>query len=131
MANRAKDWLNQATRDLEHAKNDLKDEFYEWACFSSQQASEKAVKAVFYTLNADAWGHSITKLLQELAKHFSVDDSLINAAKNLDKFYIPPRYPNGFDVGMPADYFTKEDAQGAIKDARKVIKFCESKLSER
>jgi HEPN domain-containing protein len=131
MANRSKDWLNQAKRDLEHAENDLKNAFYEWACFSAQQASEKAVKAVFYKLNADAWGHSITMLLRELAKHFTVDESLLNAAKNLDKYYIPPRYPNGFDVGMPADYFTKENAQGAIKDARGIIDFCENKLSER
>lgn len=130
MANRAKDWLNQAKRDLEHAENDLTSEFYEWACFSAQQASEKAVKAVFYKLNADAWGHSISMLLRELTKNLVVDESLIKAAKNLDKFYILPRYPNGFDIGMPSDYFTEEDAQGAIEDARQIIQFCEGKLSE-
>jgi HEPN domain-containing protein len=130
MANRSKDWLSQAKRDLEHAENDLKNEFYEWACFSAQQASEKAVKAVFYKLNADAWGHSVTALLQELAKHFPVGEALIKAAKNLDKFYIPPRYPNGFDTGKPADYFTEEDAQGAIKHAQQIIVFCEDNLSE-
>lgn len=130
MANRAQDWLNQAKRDLLHAENDLKNEFYEWACFSAQQASEKAVKAVFYKLNADAWGHSITMLFRELARNFPVEESLIKAAKNLDKFYIPPRYPNGFDVGIPADYFTEEDARGAIENAAKIIQFCEGKLSE-
>ena len=129
MPNRSRDWLTQAKRDLAHAENDLKSEFYEWACFSAQQACEKAVKSVFYTLHADAWGHSITMLLRELSKHFEVNESLVNAAKNLDKFFIPPRYPNGFDVGTPADYFTKEDAKGAIEDARKIITFCESKIS--
>lgn len=130
MGNRAKDWMNQAKRDLEHAENDINSEFYEWACFSAQQASEKAVKAVFHKLNANAWGHSITVLLRELAKHFTVDEALLNAAKNLDKYYIPPRYPNGFDVGMPADYFTQENARGAFKDAQLIIRFCEDKLSE-
>jgi hypothetical protein len=32
----------------------------------------------------------------------------------LIKFFFPPRYPNGFDIGTPEDYFTKQDAQGAI-----------------
>ena len=131
MANRAQDWLNQAKRDLEHAENDLETEYYEWACFSAQQASEKAVKAVFYKLNADAWGHSITMLLRELSKNLPVDESLVKAAKNLDKFYIPSRYPNGFDIGMPADYFTEDDAKGAIDNARRIIQFCKDTLSER
>jgi len=129
MPSRAKDWFRQAVRDLAHAENDLNCDFYEWACFSAQQACEKAAKAVFRSLNADAWGHSITMLLKELSKHFDIADALVQAAKNLDKFYIPPRYPNGFDIGTPEDYFTKEDAQKAIDDARKIIRFCESKIS--
>ncbi|MDZ7304214.1 MAG: HEPN domain-containing protein, partial [candidate division KSB1 bacterium] len=108
----------------------LKNEFYEWACFSAQQAAEKAVKAVFYKLHAEARGHSVTALLRELAKNFPVAESLIKAGQNLDKFYIPPRYPNGFDTGIPSDYFNEEDAQGAIEDARHIIQFCENKLSE-
>ncbi|MGB9683160.1 MAG: HEPN domain-containing protein, partial [bacterium] len=35
--NRAYDWLNQAMRDLEHAKDSHKLGKYEWACFASQQ----------------------------------------------------------------------------------------------
>jgi len=129
MPARAKDWLRQAKPDLDHAENDLRYEFYEWACFSAQQACEKAVKAVFHHLNADAWGHSITMLLKKLSDHFGISESLLNAGKNLDKFYIPPRYPNGFDIGTPEDYFTKEDAQGAINNAKDIIQFCESKIS--
>ena len=86
MPDRSRDWFTQAKRDLEHAENDLRSKFYEWACFSAQQATEKAVNAVFYTLNADAWGHSITMLLKELAKKIKIDESLIRAAKNLDKW---------------------------------------------
>ncbi|HCZ07247.1 MAG TPA: hypothetical protein DHV12_09015, partial [Thermotogae bacterium] len=42
---RSKDWLDASRGDLEHAKHDLKHGFYNWACFSSYQAAEKAVKA--------------------------------------------------------------------------------------
>lgn len=129
MAERAKDWIRQARRDLAHAENDMASGFYEWACFSAQQATEKAVKAVFFSLHAEVWGHSITHLLRELAKNFVIDETLVLSAKNLDKFYIPSRYPNGFDQGTPEDYFTENDAKGAIEDARKIIQFCESKVS--
>lgn len=130
MANRANDWIEQARRDLQHAESDLRSSFHEWACFSAQQAAEKAVKAIFYKLNADAWGHSITKLLKELSKNTEVDSSLIKAAQNLDRFYIPARYPNGFDIGKPADYYSEDDAKGAIAHANQIIRFCESHISE-
>ncbi len=47
---RSADWMNQAEGDLLHARNDVAGGYYEWACFSAQQAAEKAVKAVFHTL---------------------------------------------------------------------------------
>ena len=47
MANIAYDWLRQAEHDLKHADLSLRNEDYEWACFASQQAAEKAVKAYY------------------------------------------------------------------------------------
>ncbi|MCK4393262.1 HEPN domain-containing protein [Candidatus Bipolaricaulota bacterium] len=44
---RSADWMDTAQGDLEHAKSDVKGGFYNWACFSAQQAAEKAIKAVF------------------------------------------------------------------------------------
>ncbi|WP_051618081.1 HEPN domain-containing protein [Desulfofundulus thermocisternus] len=47
MPERKMDWMKQAQRDLLHAKMDLKEGFYEWACFSAaQQAAEKAAAKV-------------------------------------------------------------------------------------
>ncbi|WP_197650986.1 HEPN domain-containing protein [Caldimicrobium thiodismutans] len=37
MPERSKDWLNQALKDLEHAKLSLEHKNYEWACFASHQ----------------------------------------------------------------------------------------------
>jgi HEPN domain-containing protein len=47
MPERSGDWMAQAERDLEQAEWSLKGGFYEWVCFTCQQAAEKAVKAVF------------------------------------------------------------------------------------
>jgi len=48
--NRYLDWLEQAERDLQKAEIDLRYEYWEWACFTTQQAAEKAVKAMLMKL---------------------------------------------------------------------------------
>ena len=123
MPRRTKDWLRQAERDLEHSKADLKGQFYEWVCFSAQQAAEKALKALYQHLHQLAWGHSVRDLLDNLSDRFDTGD-LMEGAKILDKYYIPARYPNGFDTGAPVDYFTEKEAKEAIAYADKIIRFC-------
>jgi len=126
MPERWKDWLAQAKRDLNHAVNACKVKDFEWSCFSAQQAAEKAVKAVFLYLHGEGWGHSVFGLLKALSDKVKVPKKLLEAAKILDKHYIPTRYPNGFERGIPADYYTKREAQEAIRNAREIIKFCQS-----
>jgi HEPN domain-containing protein len=46
MSNRAHDWLAQAERDLDQARDSQAAGRYEWACFAAQQAGEKAAKAL-------------------------------------------------------------------------------------
>jgi HEPN domain-containing protein len=129
MPERSKDWLAQAIRDLEKANLDLQWGYYEWACFTSQQAAEKAVKALFQSIHADAWGHSVSELLKELPPKLKPEEVLIEDAIMLDRFYIPTRYPNGFDRGIPKDYFTKRDAESACESAKRIIEFCKGKIS--
>jgi len=126
---RSRDWMDQAEGDLMHAKNDLKGGFYEWACFSSQQAAEKAVKAVFQKMGAEAWGHSVADLLKALSERHEVSEELINVALELDKAYIPTRYPNAHPSGSPRTRYIKEEARRLITYAEKIIKFCADLLS--
>ncbi|MBC7098056.1 HEPN domain-containing protein [Candidatus Bipolaricaulota bacterium] len=126
---RSRDWLDQAKRDLAHARNDLDAEFYEWACFSAQQAAEKVVKAVFQRLGAEAWGHSVADLLLELRRTYEISDELIDCALELDKAYIPTRYPNAHPSGAPRTRYTRAEAERLISHAQKIIEFCEGLLS--
>lgn len=128
MPERSGDWIRQAKRDVESAKAQLETGFFEWACFIAQQATEKAIKAVYQKLGAEAWGHSATDLLKGIKEKLNVTDDLIDMAKHLDKFYIPARYPNGWASGIPAEYINKEDAQNAISNSEKILQFCESLL---
>lgn len=124
MSNRSEDWLRQAQRDLTHAGNALKDGDFEWACFASQQAAEKAVKAVYEHLHGEGWGHVISKLLKGLPNQAGVTRDLLETAMRLDKLYILPRYPNGFESGAPGDFYTRAEAEAAIADANTIIGFC-------
>jgi len=50
-------------------------------------------------------------------------DKLLENARVLDKFYIPTRYPNGFDSGAPTDYYTRREAEEAVRMAEEIIEF--------
>ncbi len=127
---RSRDWLDQAEGDLKHAQSDMNGSFYDWACFSSQQAAEKAVKAVFQRIGAEAWGHSVSDLLQELSKRYEVPVELMNGALELDKAYIPTRYPNAHPSGSPRLRYIEEEARRLIGHAERIIGFCKGLLSK-
>ena len=121
--------MDQAEGDLEHAKSDLERGFFDWACFSSQQAAEKAVKAVFQKMGAEAWGQALADLLQELSRRHPVPEELINGALELDKAYIPARYPNAHPSGSPRTRYTANEARRLIEYAERIIEFCQGLLS--
>jgi HEPN domain-containing protein len=128
MSNRFLDWLKQADADLRHARNALYSGDFEWSCFASQQAAEKAIKAVFLKNEMDAWGHTLTALIGRLPSTLKKPENLVTSSKILDKHYIPTRYPNGFDSGAPTDFYTCEEAEDAIKHAETIIEFCKHQI---
>ncbi|MEW5922116.1 MAG: HEPN domain-containing protein [Bacillota bacterium] len=130
MPERSGDWMKQAEADLRHARNSVSLQDYEWACFSAQQAAEKAVKAVFQQFHAEAWGHSVSILLMNLPAETNVSPELVDKAKVIDKHYIPARYPNGFDTGAPTDYFTAAEGKTAVEIASEIIEFCKNILAK-
>ena len=128
MAERSADWLRQARKDLEKARLDVDSGYYEWACFTAQQAAEKALKALVQRLHGEAWGHGTKALIENLP--YKDSGSLLEDARFLDKMYIPTRYPNGLPEGIPHDYFTKSEAEQAVRAAERIYEWCESKISQ-
>ncbi len=128
---RAKDWLKQALRDLEHARMCRDKGFYEWACFSAQQSAEKALKAVYQALGGEAWGHDLVGLLKGLSEKISVPKELIEDCADLDKHYILARYPNGFTKGTPWEHYTLRDAERCLKAGERIVEWCKSVVEEK
>ncbi|MDH7599874.1 MAG: HEPN domain-containing protein [Sedimentisphaerales bacterium] len=123
MANRADDWLRQARRDLEQAKDCQAAGRHEWACFAAQQAAEKAVRALHLHLGQEAWGHMVARLLRELPEQVPVPVDLVEKGRVLDNFYIPARYPNGHPIGPPYEHYGPIQSQQAIEYAGQIIEF--------
>lgn len=120
--------MDQANRDLKHARHDLEDGDFEWACFSAQQAAEKALKGLYQKLGAEAWGHAVHLLLAKLPERFRPPEELLDLAKELDQHYIAPRYPNAHPQGAPSEYYTRGIAQRAIEYAERIVRFCQDLL---
>lgn len=98
--------------------------------FSAQQAAEKAVKAVFQKMGAEAWAHSVVDLLQELSQTHPVPEPLVDYAMELDKAYIPTRYPNAHPSGAPHERYNRGEAQRLIRYAEMIIRFSADLLSQ-
>jgi len=129
MPNRAQDWLNQADRDLEQAKDSRVAERHEWACFAGQQAAEKAVKALHLHLGQEAWGHVIARLLTDLPRSVAVPEEILEKGRVLDNFYIPSRYPNSHPSGAPFEHYGRLQSKEAIQYAREIIEFVRSEMA--
>ena len=120
-------WMAQAKRTLSSAEEDIKAGYFEWACFKAQQAAEYAVKALLRGLGSSVVGHAITRLLRLLASKASIEvpDEVLDAAMELDRHYMAPRYPNVYDEGSPFEYYSESIAKRALEQAEAVISFVE------
>jgi HEPN domain-containing protein len=129
MPNRSLDWLNQAIRDLEQAKDSADAGRHEWACFAAQQAAEKAVKALHLHMGQEAWGHVISKLFEELPDAVQTPQVIVEKGRVLDNFYIPPRYPNGHPSGAPFEHYGPLQSEEAVRYADEIIAFVRSQMA--
>ncbi|MBI4638083.1 MAG: HEPN domain-containing protein [Candidatus Rokubacteria bacterium] len=123
----AQRWLAQARSDLAFAELGLREGFHAQACFMCQQAAEKALKALHYLTGARVVvGHSIVELLAGVAPRHPQLRALGEAAQQLDQFYVPTRYPNGLPGGVPAQVFSRAQAERALEDARQFVESAET-----
>jgi len=121
--------MEQSKRDLQIAGQAAAAGFPEWACFITQQAAEKAIKAAYLMRGGIAWGNSVADLLQSLPGDGTIPSDLSRVARSLDRWYLQARYPDGFPQGKPGDYLDTEDAKDAIGGAGRILQFCESLLA--
>lgn len=129
MPSRHADWMAQAERDMEVARREAGEGYFEWACFAAHQAAEKALEAVYQHLGGEATGHDLNGLLRGLSGRVRISRALLNRASELGKHYIAPRYPNAHVEGAPFQHYTRPEARRAIRHAEAVLRFCRGHLA--
>lgn len=128
MAARAKDWFEQSLKDAEMARQARSSGHHEWTCFASQQAAEKAVKALHLSFGQEAWGHVVARLLSDLPNEAGVTPDLIDVGRVLDNYYIPTRYPNSHPEGAPFEHFGPLQSEEALRRAQQIIEFVRKQI---
>ena len=119
----AERWLRQARADLDVVHTLVAAGHYAASCFHSQQAAEKALKAVLYAEGARVvLGHSVRDLARQCVDIDGAFASLVTEGALLDQFYIPTRYPNGLpSPAVPSEMYTAAQAQMAREAAERVL----------
>jgi HEPN domain-containing protein len=119
----AQRWLETAREDLDAAQALSDKEKYSHSCFFAQQSGEKALKALWFFLGEDPWGHSIQKLMSELPdpEIRSRLAEFLEMGAVLDRYYIPTRYPNGLPDLTPGKVYFQKDASHCIDSARRLL----------
>ncbi len=123
LMDRSKDWLAQAEYDLYTAKQLTNTGSFAWSCFVSQQAAEKAIKAILEMFGLPIWGHDLLDLLSSLEEKTSIPEEVRSSCHRLNLYYVATRYPDVFPSGAPASKFSKEQSMLANSDAKVVINF--------
>jgi len=121
-------WLSRALDDLKWSRHNLDGSFLREACFTSQQAAEKGLKAYLLAQGAPAMRtHSLVRLLRQCLTFDQDFGGYLTACQTLDDYYAPTRYP---DV-VPAAEFTSERADAALSVASELVRFIQAKIEEK
>lgn len=129
----AERWLRQAEDDLDAARLLLTSGKFAQSAFFSQQAGEKAMKAVWLAMDADPWGPSLGRLVKDLPDpevrvRFA---PLLDAALALDKLYIPTRYPDALADLIPGEAYTQREAEAALAHSEAILQAVREWMAER
>lgn len=122
--NRKLDWLRESEAELKTAQDLHRIGHYSWACFTAQQAAEKALKALLLHFSSRPTTHDMVDLLKSIVTKVSVPGNVVQAANVLNRYYVATRYPDSFSSGAPTEKYTETDAKEATELARLVYEFC-------
>lgn len=126
------DWLQDAEDDFAAAVDLARLGRYAKACFHAQQAAEKALKALLIA-RAGRYErtHSAYALLLAVERAgLAVSQEVKEAAEELDRHYVPSRYPNAWPWGPPHAHYKERDAESCLKNAKAVLDYVKSALSQ-
>ncbi|MBI3999894.1 MAG: HEPN domain-containing protein [Candidatus Omnitrophica bacterium] len=112
------DWYERAHEDLDAAEVLFKEtNHYGAVCFHSHQAAEKALKgALINRGDRPDQIHQTAELAKNLSRHNPKSKTFIAPLGELDKLYVPSRYPK-----QGQGLFSREEASSCLEQAKQVF----------
>jgi len=114
-------YQKQAEHTLTSARRDFEAEDCDWACFKAHQAAELILKGWLRSSERFVTGHSVVKLLADIQQQTTISEEVRKCARELDKVYIPSRYPDAYSSGAPMEFFDRQNALESLNCAEKIF----------
>ncbi len=119
-------WFRQAEADYDSAEYNLKGKRYYVCANYSQQAAEKALKALWIFKKKELIKtHSITSLARKL----NVPEKLIFGISSLEPIFRESRYPDVSEK-IPAEEYEEKDAIEFLNIAEEVLIWVKNQMKQ-
>lgn len=114
-------WFARAAEDLRFAELGLSHGYNAQVCFLAQQAAEKSLKGfLIQRSGTHPRSHNLVGLLNRCAEVVPEVLKLEGAARILDQYYLPSRYPDGVPGGSGSEMPEARHATEALELAKKI-----------
>jgi HEPN domain-containing protein len=121
-------WLKQAESDLRKARNDLATRDWDSAAFWSQQAAEKALKALLLEAGLVYRGHDLLGMAELIERELGIQvDEIRSHLRELTIHYTVARYPNAANA-VPSEIYDEAKARQLVSMAEQVVAWVKQRL---
>ncbi|MEK6961114.1 MAG: HEPN domain-containing protein [Nanoarchaeota archaeon] len=119
------DWMEQAEADLKAANDNITTKNYFVTANLSQQAAEKALKALY--LKKEKRTPPKIHDVVDLARTLGAPENIIKTLSFLTPAYLQSKYP-GAAPEIPVRYFSLEKSKRLLTLAQEVVQWTKSRL---
>ncbi|MFW9923889.1 MAG: HEPN domain-containing protein [Candidatus Thorarchaeota archaeon] len=120
---RTKDWLQYSEELIEVADLLITNRKFNWSCFTSQQASSAALKAILENIEESTFGDNLIALLRIIKDKKSVPKEVNDACHSLNDYFKSTRDLERNETGTPMNSFSEKEAKHAKDNALIILRF--------
>ena len=122
------DWMEQAEHDLEVARGNRDNGWHDTSVVQSQQAAEKAVKALWMRCHKRL--PQRTHAVNQVAREVDAPSEVVAAGTRLARAYFASRYP-GMGPAPPFRSISADEADGRLRDAEEIMAWVKQRLEDK